>query len=80
MPVILQTVTSTVSALWGRSYIRDANGKFRLLKMDEVVVRGDMILTEQNAIVQLTEDLKADAAPAAGRVAQAKPRALDDVV
>ena len=79
MPVILQTVTSTVSALWGRSYIRDANGKFRLLKMDEVVVRGDMILTEQNAIVQLTEDLKADASPAASRVAHVKPRALDDV-
>ena len=79
MPVIVQTVTSTVSALWGRSYIRDANGKFRLLKLEEVVVRGDMILTEQNAIVQLTEDLKADAAPAAPRVAKARMPETDDM-
>ena len=79
MPVIVHTVTSKVSALWGHSYIRDANGKFRLLKMDEVVVRGDMILTEQNAIVQLSEDLKADATPAAPRVANIKPADLTEM-
>ena len=78
MPVIVQTVTSTVSAMWGRSYIRDANGKFRLLRLDEVVVRGDMILTDQNAIVQLSENLAADAAPAAPRVAKVpKPETTD---
>ena len=79
MPVIVQTVTSKVSALWGRSYIRDADGKFRPLQMDEVVVRGDMILTEQNAIVQLSEDLKADAAPAAPRVAAVKATDFSDM-
>ncbi len=79
MPVIVQTVTSKVSALWGKSYIRDANGKFRLLQLEEVVVRGDMILTEQNAIVQLSEDLKADASPAAPRVAYARAPVDNDV-
>ena len=55
MPVIVQTVTSQVTALWGRSYMRDAQGKMRPLKLGEVVVRGDVILTEQNAIAQLSQ-------------------------
>ena len=55
MPVIAQTVKSQVSALWGRSYIRGANGKFRLLQLGETVQRGDVILTEQNAIVRLSQ-------------------------
>ncbi len=79
MPVIVQTVTSKVSALWGKSFIRDANGKFRPLEMHDTVVRGDVILTEQNAIVQLTQDLAADAGPAAPRVALA-PTAMDRAI
>ncbi len=55
MPVIVQTLNSTVSALWGRSYMREPNGRFRPLKMDELVVRGDMMLTELVAMVELKE-------------------------
>ena len=79
MPVIVQTVTSKVSALWGKSFIRDAQGKFRPLEMHETVVRGDVILTEQNAIVQLTQDLAADAGPATPRVALA-PTEMDRAI
>ena len=62
MPVIVHTAKSKVSALWGRSFIRDADGKFRLLALGDVVQRGDVILTEQNAIVRLSETVvEADA-------------------
>ena len=56
MPVIVQTVVSTVTALWGRTFIRLPNGQFRLLQIGDVVARGDVLLTEQNAIAQLSSE------------------------
>ena len=64
MPVIVQTVTSKVSAIWGRAQIRDAQGKMQPLKLGQVVVRGDVILTDQDSIVQLSLAPELDALPA----------------
>ena len=68
MPVIVHTTSSRVSGLWGRAYIRDkATGKMRPIEMDELVVRGDVILTEQNAIVRPEHVRGADVASAGRR-------------
>ena len=56
MPTIVQTIQSRVTGLWGSALIRGANGKLRPLKMGEVVVKGDVILTTQDGIVQLSLD------------------------
>ena len=56
MPTIVQTIQSRVTGLWGSALIRGANGKLRRLKMGEVVVKDDVILTTQDGIVQLSLD------------------------
>ncbi len=56
MPTLVQTIQSRVTGLWGSALIRGANGKLRPLKMGEVVVKGDVILTTQDGIVQLSPD------------------------
>src|SRR6266850_7279022 len=66
MPTIVQTASGRVSGLWGSALIRGADGKMHALKMGDVVHRGDVILTTQNGIVQLTpeETITAKTAPA----------------
>ncbi|MEY2893946.1 MAG: hypothetical protein RJA98_3854, partial [Pseudomonadota bacterium] len=56
MPVIVQTVQGRVSGLWGSAQIRQPDGSLRLLKMGDLVHRGDVILTSQDGIVQLTPE------------------------
>ncbi len=56
MPTILQTVEGTVTGLWGSALIRGTDGKMRPLKVGDLVHRGDVILTTQNGIVQLTPE------------------------
>jgi len=56
MPTIVQTVQGRVTGLWGHALVRGADGKTRALKLDDLVVRGDVILTTQDGIVQLTPE------------------------
>ena len=56
MPTIVQTFQGKVTGLWGTAVKRGADGKMHALHMGDVVHKGDVILTSQNGIVQLTDD------------------------
>ena len=56
MPTLNRTAFATVTGLWGTALIRGADGKMRVLKMGDVVQQGDVILTSQDGIVQLTNE------------------------
>src|SRR3954466_4271327 len=72
MPTIVQTFQGKVTGLWGHATIRGIDGKMHALKLGDVVHRGDVILTTQDGIVQLTpEDSTASA--------KAAPPAADDL-
>ena len=55
MPTITHTPLGKVSAIWGSALIRDANGKMRVLKVDDEVKNGDVILTTQGGFVRISE-------------------------
>ncbi len=74
MPTIVQTAQSRVTGLWGSALIRSADGKMRTLKLDDVVQKGDVILTTQDGIVRLSPDR--DAAP----VANTEPTEIDRII
>ncbi|MBC7956501.1 MAG: hypothetical protein H7Y33_11610, partial [Cytophagales bacterium] len=67
MPTIVQTVNGKVTGLWGSALRRTPSGKLLALKMGDEVHKGDVILTTQDGIVQLTPD------PDAPRVAATQP-------
>src|SRR6185369_11337506 len=71
MPTIAQTVQGRVTGLWGAALIRGADGKMRALKMGDLVHRGDVILTTQEGIVQISPEHTPHAA--------ATPAASDDI-
>ncbi|MFM2450301.1 MAG: hypothetical protein RIS44_2751, partial [Pseudomonadota bacterium] len=57
MPTIIQTQQSIVTGLWGgNALIRGSDGVMRVLKMGDVVRKGDVILTTQDGIVRLTQE------------------------
>ena len=56
MPTIVQTVTGKVTGLWGSARVRGADGKMHPLKLGDIVNKGDVILTGQDGIVQLTPE------------------------
>ena len=56
MPTIVQTVNGTVTGLWGSALRRTPAGKLITLKMGDPVMKGDVILTTQDGIVQITPD------------------------
>ena len=56
MPTLLQTSHGKVTGLWGSALLRGADGKMHALKLGDEVHRGDVILTTQDGIVQLTLD------------------------
>ncbi len=56
MPTLLQTSYGKVTGLWGSALLRGPDGKMRALKIGDEVYRGDVILTTQDGIVQLTLD------------------------
>ncbi|HEV7915461.1 MAG TPA: hypothetical protein VGP22_16970, partial [Albitalea sp.] len=56
MPTIVQTAEGKVTGLWGAALIRGADGKMRALKLGEVIHRGDVILTTQDGIVELSPE------------------------
>src|SRR5256885_16000771 len=55
MPTIVRTVEGIVTALWGRAMIRGLDGKMKPLAIGDIVHRGDVILTTQDGIVQISE-------------------------
>ncbi len=55
MPTFDNTPRGTVVSIWGKAYIRGTDGVWRPLKLGEVVKPGDALLTEQNAIVQMSD-------------------------
>ncbi len=73
MPTITHTPLGKVAAIWGSALIRDANGKMRVLKVDDEVKNGDVILTTQGGFVRINE-----AEPTA-TAAAVKPAAGTDV-
>ena len=75
MPTLVQTVQSRVTGLWGSALIRGADGKMHVLKMGDVVRKGDVILTTQDGIVQLTPDR--DEPPLARSAATELDRVID---
>jgi hypothetical protein len=60
MPTIVQTFQGKVTGLWGTATRRGVDGKMHMLQLGDIVHKGDVILTSQNGIVQLTND---DSAP-----------------
>jgi VCBS repeat-containing protein len=65
MPTIVQTTQGVVTGLWGSALIRSADGRMRALRMGDAVRKGDVILTTQDGIVQLTPDEPANVRSAA---------------
>ena len=54
MPILAQTHAGKVVALWGKALIRGTDGNMRVLKLGDMVQRGDVILTTQDGIVELS--------------------------
>ena len=73
MPVITKSHDTVVVDLQGQAFIRRADGQLHPLKLGDKVMRGDLILTSQDGIVELAdpkpEDLLAMDPPAAGKAA-----------
>jgi VCBS repeat-containing protein len=67
MPTIIQTTQGTVTGLWGSAIVKGADGHAHPLKLGDIVKRGDVILTSQDGIVELTSDVHA--APVAASAA-----------
>ena len=78
MPTIVQTFQGRVTGLWGTATRRDSDGTMRPLGIGDLVRQGDVILTSQDGIVQLSPDETAAAqaaAAAAGATAAITARA-----
>ena len=69
MPTIVQTQQGIVTGLWGgNALIRGNDGVMRVLKMGDVVRKGDVILTTQDGIVLLSREGEVVAPSVAQRV------------
>ncbi|MBE7416662.1 MAG: tandem-95 repeat protein [Ideonella sp.] len=55
MPMMDKTEFGLVIAIWGQAWVRDADGRFRALKLGDAVHRGSMVLTAQDSIVQIAQ-------------------------
>ncbi len=76
MPTIHLTAQGKVTGLWGHAIIKGADGRAHPLKLGDIVRRGDVILTTQDGIVELTSDGSAAPvviAPASAAVASTVP-------
>src|SRR5262245_23693349 len=61
MPMLSKTEVGMVIAIWGQAWIRGADGLFRALKLGDTLHKGTLLLTAQDAIVQIGDDDAADA-------------------
>ena len=56
MPMLSRTEVGMVIAIWGQAWIRGADGMFRALKLGETLHKGTVVLTAQDAIVQIAAE------------------------
>ncbi|WP_157615887.1 Ig-like domain-containing protein, partial [Rhizobacter sp. Root404] len=77
MPTIVKTLQGRITGLWGTALLLGKDGKMHALRLGDLVHRGDVILTSQNGIVQLTPD---DGAPVAHAVAAPAAPEIDRVI
>jgi hypothetical protein len=56
MPTLLETPLGHVTAIWGSALIRGEDGRMHALKVGDPVHAGDVILTSQNGIVEMTDE------------------------
>ena len=56
MPTLHKTPFGHVTQIWGSALIRGADGRMHVLKAGDAVHSGDVILTSQNGIVQMTDE------------------------
>ena len=71
MPILAQTRAGKVVSLWGKALIRGTDGKMRALQVGDMVQRGDVILTSQDGIVEVSpqqEPRRVAAVPAGDEV------------
>ena len=73
MPTIIQTFQGRVTGLWGSALMRGADGRMHPLKLGELVHKGDVILTSQNGIVQLSPEDSGAAAAVLARTKESTP-------
>ena len=71
MPTIVQTFQGRVTGLWGTANLRGTDGKMHALRIGDLVHKGDVILTSQDGIVQLSPDDTSVAQAAVARTAEA---------
>ncbi|HSW25576.1 MAG TPA: Ig-like domain-containing protein, partial [Burkholderiaceae bacterium] len=76
MPMLSRTEVGLVIAIWGQAWVRGADGMFRALKLGDTVHKGAVVLTAQDAIVQITREGEGDE-PDATVAAVNKADALD---
>jgi len=79
MPTIVQTFQGKVSGIWGTAHMRGADGKMHLLKLGDLVHKGDVILTTQNGIVQLDTDATAPLPASVAKATQQPAAQPDDI-
>jgi len=80
MPTIVQTFQGRVTGIWGTAQMRGKDGKMHLLKLGDLVHQGDVILTTQNGIVQLSPEDSAAAQATMAHAAQSTPPDIDRVI
>ena len=56
MPMLSRTEVGMVIAIWGQAWVRGADGMFRALKLGDTLHKGAVVLTAQDAIVQITRE------------------------
>jgi hypothetical protein len=56
MPMLSKTEVGMVIAIWGQAWVRGADGMFRALKLGETLHKGTVVLTAQDAIVQIASE------------------------
>ena len=75
MTTIIHVTNGRVTGLWGSALIRGTDGKMHPLHVGDPVKKGDMILTTQDGIVQITPE-----ASDTRLVAPAQPTEIDRVI
>ena len=80
MPTIVQTFQGRVTGIWGGAQMRGADGKMHALTLGEMVHQGDVILTTQNGIVQLSPEDSVSAQATLARVAPGAQPEIDRVI
>ncbi|WP_295641014.1 Ig-like domain-containing protein, partial [uncultured Methylibium sp.] len=56
MPVIASVSVGKVTAIWGNALVRLPDGSTRVLKLGDIVRKGEVILTRQDSIVEIRND------------------------